>query len=280
MSGSSAIWLDGAPVPALPLPDRGLDYGDGLFETLLLCQGRPLYSRFHLERLMQGLQVLAIPDCLASVEQQLEVAAREIGERNWAWTALRLTVVRAPGPRGYAPGDSARARILAIATRLERDCGQMAEAATLTQVTHFLAAQPLLAGIKHLNRLEQVLAANEVKRMGRDEGLMRDSAGRPISLVSGNLFLVRNDQLRTPLLEDCGVQGTRRRLILERWAPALNLDCREEKLSMQDILEADEVLYSNSLLGVRPVASFEQSVWSSHPVCEALFQQFSEELPC
>jgi 4-amino-4-deoxychorismate lyase len=278
MSPESAIWLDGTPASTLPLPDRGVDFGDGLFETLLLYRGKPLYTGLHLERLQRGLQVLDIPDCLPDVERHMAEAVHDVGERNWECAALRLTVVRASGPRGYAPGDPAPPRILLVATRLERDCGRLSGPASLVQVAIRLAAQPVLAGIKHLNRLEQVLAAAEAKREGADEGLVLDTAGRLVSVVAGNLFLVRHGELCTPALEDCGVQGTRRRLILERWAPALGIEVREKALTVADLEGAQEVFYSNSLVGVRPVSRLNECRWSEYPVCEALFDRFREEL--
>ena len=143
-----------------------------------------------------------------------------------------------------------------------------------------LAAQPVLAGIKHLNRLEQVLAADEARRAGAEEGLMLDGTGHLASVVSGNLFLVRGGELCTPALPDCGVKGTRRKLILEQWAPALGIRAREVPLTPADLEEAQEVFYSNSLFTVRPVARVADRRWSAFPVCEALFDRFREALPC
>lgn len=280
MPSQTAIWLDGAPTSTLPLPDRAVEFGDGLFETLLVYKGNPLYTEVHLQRLQRGLEVLDIPDCLPAAESHLVDAARDVGERGWEWSALRLTVSRAPGPRGYAPGDPAPPRILVVVTRLERDCARLADSATLAVSGIRLAARPALAGIKHLNRLEQVLAAGEARRAGVDEGLVLDASGRLTGVVAGNLFLVRGGELCTPVLVDCGIAGTRRRLILERWAPALGLNVRELPLVLHDLEDAQEVFYSNSLFTVRPVARLEDHHWSEFTVCEALFNRFREELPC
>lgn len=274
------MWLDGNPASTLPLPDRGLDFGDGLFETLLLCNGTPLYLEFHLQRLQRGLDVLGIPDCLREAGRQLEAAADDIGNRHWDWAALRLTVARAPGPRGYAPGEPGPPRILITASCLERDCSRLSNAAALAQSSIRLAAQPALAGIKHLNRLEQVLAADEVRRAGADEGLMLDSSGGVACVVAGNLFMVRDGVLCTPLLRDCGIAGTRRRLVMERWAPALDIPVSEVPLTSEDLEDAQEVFYTNSLVTLCPVASVAGKHWTNHPVCEALFNRFREELPC
>ena len=278
MSPQSAIWLDGAPTSVLPLPDRGLDFGDGLFETLLVQQGRPLFTELHMERLGQGLQALAIPDCLDAARQHLECAASFIGKEAWHWAALRLSVIRGAGQRGYAPTESSPPYILIVATRLGRDCGQMSAAATLSQARIRLSAQPLLAGIKHLNRLEQVLAAAQAQEEGADECIVLDQSERLTSVVAGNLFLVCQGEVLTPELSDCGVAGTRRRLIIEKWGPALGFKVREAKLTMRDLRDSEEVFYSNSLQAVRPVARVSNQSWENHTVCQALFNQYREEL--
>lgn len=277
MPFQSAIWLDGFPTSNLPLPDRGLDFGDGLFETLLLHRGKPLYPELHMERLQQGLRVLAIPDCMDAVRCHLESAAAKVSE--WDWTALRLTVLRIAGERGYAPGEPDSPKILITVSRLERDCGQMSTAAALASARIRLALQPELAGIKHLNRLEQVLAATEAKRAGSDECLMLDRNDRLACVVAGNLFLVCRDNLYTPRLTECGVLGTRRRLVVERWAPRLGLTVQETEMTLADLREAEEVFYSNSLYTVRPISRINELTWEKHPVCEALFNEFSEEHP-
>jgi len=279
MAPQTAIWLDGSPTSNLPLPDRGLDFGDGLFETLLLQGGRPLYPELHLERLERGRRVLSLPDCLAAARRCLENASREIRRLGWNWVALRLTVLRVAGERGYAPGESDAARILVHATGLERDCSRMAAAAILSRADIALAEQPAFAGIKHLNRLEQVMAAAAARRAGVDESLLLDQEGGLACVIAGNLFLVRRGELYTPALTGCGVLGTRRRLIIERWAPRLGLKVREAALTIDDLEKAEEVFYSNSLYTVRPVAGVETLSWAEHPVCTALFNAFREDWP-
>jgi 4-amino-4-deoxychorismate lyase len=142
-----------------------------------------------------------------------------------------------------------------------------------------LSDQPLLARIKHLNRLEQVMAAVQAQELDADEAVMFDCAGHLTSVIAGNIFLVCNDELLTPLLIECGVSGTRRRLILEKWAHEIGLRPRESRLSSGDLFQAEEVFYSNSLQTVRPISRIGEHGWVSHSVCEALFQRFLEELP-
>jgi len=276
---ATLTWLDGEATQVLPLPDRGLAFGDGLFETLLLCAGQPLYLDEHLQRLWRGLDALSLPDCLQAARAQVESAAAEISAQGWQWCALRLTVTRGGGPRGYTPPPAQAPRLLLQAARLSADHGSLPAPATLGEVDIRLAAQPALAGIKHLNRLEQVLAARQAAQLGVDEALLLDSRGELASVIAGNLFLRRGDQLLTPRLEDCGVAGTRRALVMGRWAAAAGLGVREARLTPQDLEAADEAFYSNSLQGLRPLAGFRGRRWREHEACAALFAQYRGELP-
>jgi branched-subunit amino acid aminotransferase/4-amino-4-deoxychorismate lyase len=123
-----------------------------------------------------------------------------------------------------------------------------------------------------------VLAAAEAQAQGADECIVLDQQDHLTSVAAGNLFVVRSGELLTPKLVDCGVLGTRRRLIIEKWAPSIGLDVREVRLTFEDIQTAEEVFYSNSLQTVRPVARLRDQYWGNYSVCEALFQQYLEEL--
>ncbi len=278
MSSPGAIWLDGAPVAALPLPDRGLEFGDGLFETLLLRNGVALFPELHLERLGRGLQRLGFPDCAGSARNYLEQAAAAVVSRGWPWSAMRLTVTRGGGPRGYAPPEPARPRFLVTASRLDRDCASMPPPARLDISSVRWSTQPLLAGLKHLNRLEQVLAGAESRRRGVDESVMLDQEERVVSVVAGNLFAVSAGRLLTPSLDGCGISGTRRQLVLQHWAPAVGLAVEEAELTVSDLAAADGLFFSNSLLPLRPVAQLGDRRWASCEACEALFRCWLETL--
>ncbi len=277
MSQQTLTWLDGTRILALPLPDRATDFGDGVFETLLLLRRKPLLLELHLERLQQGLLVLSLPDCLAQVRQQIAWVASQLDEE-WVWTAIRVSVIRSPGPRGYAPVNSPYARILISASLINRDCATLSAAATMSIANIRLATQPALAGIKHLNRLEQVLAAAQAQSEHMDECVVLDQAGDPVSVIAGNLFLVRRGEILTPTLVDCGIAGTRRTQIMKCWGPAIGFAVRETKLTLADLMDAEEVFYSNSLQAVRPVQRINDRTWDTHTVCEALFRQFLDDI--
>ncbi len=267
------------PTSELPLPDRGLDYGDGVFETLLLKQGIPVLPALHLDRLRCGLEILSFPDCVAAVNEQLHSAALQVQAAGWQWASLRLSVTRGAGPRGYTPPENAVPRVLAQIAELDHDAGIMPAAAVLSLSPVRLSSQPLLAGIKHLNRLEQVLAATQAQKEGVDESVLLDQSGNVVSAIAGNLFVLRDEALITPPLTHCGVAGTRRRLIMETLAPAVGVDVLQQALSLPELERAQEVFYCNSLRGMRPVASLGDRQWENHAVCEALFEQYLRVLP-
>ncbi len=278
MSDAPAIWLDGKPAKSLPLPDRGLEFGDGLFETLLLLGNRVLFGDLHLARLKRGLEVLHFPACITEVARQVQSVAVDIGADDRRWSALRVTVTRGTGPRGYAPPLYPTPRIIIARSELDPDYSVMAPPAVLAVAAVRWPTQPAFAGLKHLNRLEQVVAAREYRLAGADEAVMLNQSGEPVSVVAGNLFMVDKKRLLTAPLHRCGIAGTRRELIMQRWGPALGLTIEETTLSLQQLLDADELFYSNSLVGLRPVGRFAERSWASHEVCEALYRLYREDI--
>jgi 4-amino-4-deoxychorismate lyase len=258
----------------LPLPDRGLEFGDGLFETLLLEHGEPLYLDLHWQRLERGLQVLGFPHCLPEVDARFRTALDELLARGWSRGLMRITVTRGGGPRGYAPPPEASVRIVVSATELLGAWEDTVSPAALVVAQSRWGSQPQLAGIKHCNRLEQVLAAAEKQRAGADEALMLGQGGQLVSVTAGNLFLRLGNELHTPSLEECGIAGTRRRLLMERWAPAIGVTVRESRLEWSDLESAREVFYSNSRWGLRPVSGLGELRWASQEIYRALYRQY------
>ena len=250
------VWIDGRPADTLPASDRGLAYGDGLFETIAVRQGRIALLERHMQRLAEGARRLALPLDLAPVRAELLAFASEL-----RYGVAKLIVTRGDGLRGYAPPVDARCRrILSGNPPPAYPSRHRADGIRLFPCATRLAEQPLLAGLKHLNRLEQVLARSEWQDPGYAEGLMCDLSGRPIEGVFSNLFLVRHGELLTPALTRCGVAGVMRAEILER-AAAAGIATRVADLDHADLLAAEEVFLCNSQYGIWPVVAFETHVW-------------------
>jgi len=233
----------------LALLDRGLHYGDGLFETMAVVAGRVRLLPRHLHRLVLGAARLAIPlHDVPEIEAALQQAAESMGEG-----VLKLILTRGSGGRGYAPPERAEPTFFLlrypqqVPTLTDAKEGIVVRLCNLT-----LARQPILAGIKHLNRLEYVLARAEWREQDIAEGLLFDSQGELIEAVASNVFLVQAGRLRTPCLDQCGVAGVMRAEVLA-CAERLGLAAEETRLCLDDVLCADEVFLTNSLHGIRPV---------------------------
>ncbi len=261
----TSSWLNGQPCPGLPVHDRGLAYGDGLFETIRVADGQaPLLDR-HLQRLRDGCQRLAIPIDTDELRNELARFFPVLGRG-----VAKLIVTRGTGQRGYAPPEPCQPQRLLLGSPLPAYPPQNA----LVGIRLFpcetrLAEQPRLAGIKHLNRLEQVLARAEWHDPAYAEGLMRDMSGRVVEGVFSNLFMVVDGELRTASLVRCGVAGVMRAEIMAR-AAQHGRTVVESDISYAELLQADEVFLCNSLYGIWPVTALAERVWPVGPLTRKL----------
>ena len=258
-------WVDGQPAERLPVHDRALAYGDGLFETIKVVAGQPELLDRHLNRLEVGCQRLAIDCDLERIREQLSAFSAELKNG-----VVKLIVSRGEGARGYAPPDPSRPRIVFTGSPLpDYPTEHARQGIRLYPCATRLAEQPILAGLKHLNRLEQVLARAEWRDPAFAEGLMRDLSGRVVEGVFSNLFIVEPGKLITPSLDRCGVAGVMREEVLER-ARQAGVSIQIRDVSLGQLLGADEVFVCNSLYGIWPVRQLETSVWPVGPVTRKL----------
>lgn len=258
-------WVDGQPADALSLKDRGLAYGDGLFETIAVRSGQPLLLDRHLSRLAQGCTRLAINTDHGMIRSEVLAYAEALGEG-----VLKLILTRGDGLRGYAPDPSAQARRILQGNPPAAYPGIHAEQGVrLFPCATRLSTQPLLAGLKHLNRLEQVIARSEWQDAEHAEGLMLDQAGRVIEGVFSNLFLVRNGVLITADLKRCGVAGVMRAELLFQ-AESLGISTQITDITLEQLQWADEVFVCNSVYGVWPVRAYAALSWPVGPLTRKL----------
>lgn len=258
-------WVDGRPATELPLGDRGLAYGDGLFETIAVRGGRAILLPRHLARLGEGLRRLSIDLDLAALEAELRAFFAELGDG-----VAKLLITRGDGLRGYAPPQPSSPRRILLGSPLPGyPASHAQEGIRLYPCATRLAEQPLLAGLKHLNRLEQVLARGEWSDPAFTEGLMRDVSGRVIEGVFSNLFLIRDGVLLTADLSRCGVAGVMRAELLEQ-AARLGIPCVVRDIAFEELAQADEVFVCNSLYGIWPVRELAGCVWPAGPLTRKL----------
>jgi 4-amino-4-deoxychorismate lyase len=237
--------VNGREQDCIALDDRGLQFGDGLFETLCVRAGQARYWERHMARLRAGCARLGLPP------PDVQHLHFEVGRliRQQPHGVAKILLTRGGGGRGYSP--PVDVEINRIVRYLP--CPVFpTEGLRLARCATTLGRNPLLAGIKHLNRLEQVLASRELAAQGADEGLLADSEGQVIEGTRSNLFLVRQGELLTPDLGQCGVAGVLRAVVLDTCATA-GIPCQVRGLSWDDLDTADEVFMTNSLMGIQPV---------------------------
>ena len=242
---------DDSASTTVPADDRGLAYGDGLFETLACAQGQVLALEAHLDRLYRGCSAL---NFAAPHRQQLRDAVMA-AVRGPEAGVIKMILTRGSGGRGYTPPLVPEARLRVSWHSWPRGIStQRNTGVHAVRLTTRLGHNPALAGLKHLNRLDQVLAARELSdRAPAEEGIVCDHAGHPICGVMSNLFLVRGGSLVTPRLNGCGVAGIVRESLLAQSAAGSFPSITVRAISNQELDEADEVFLTNSIRGVRAV---------------------------
>lgn len=253
-----AALINGEPVAntgvTLNVMDRGLHYGDGVFETMRLENDRLRNWPAHFRRLQAGcerLQVTAPSQALV----ENEIAKLTQGVKSGV---VKLIVTRGEGGRGYRPPTEARpTRVISLHTLPLSNNGIVVRWCDTRW-----SRNARLAGIKHLNRLEQVLAQNEWHDDAIDEGIMLDTEGEVISATASNIFIVKGESLVTPDLRFSGIRGVLRERVLHA-ASALQLAIDERAVWPHDIQTADEVFVTNAVRGIRSVLQLESKTWST-----------------
>lgn len=246
------ILLNGSPVAVVSPFDRGLAFGDGVFRTLRLEAGEPVWWSDHHAKLVADCRQLGM-DCPRRKEWEQDIAW--IAARQ-ADAVLKLMVTRGPGPRGYQVPERPYSTRIVLASSLPdlpdpvRECGAQVRICDLR-----LGHQPRLAGAKHLNRLENVLARMEWDDPTIDEGILLDGMERVVSGVMSNLFIRLDGAWLTPSLGQCGVAGVARARLMPR------LGAREADFGLDSLLRADAILLCNSLIRLRWVARLGERTW-------------------
>lgn len=249
-SGSDRVILSGdRRLHGIDPADRGLAYGDGLFETMRAHRGALPWWDAHWARLALGAGRLGLP--LPDPARTRHEAEALLAGRD---AVLKLLLTRGSGGRGYAPPEAAVPTLLLSVHALP--AAAPADGITVRWCETRLALQPRLAGLKHCNRLEQVLARAEWHDADIHEGLMRSSEGDVVSATAANLFILADGRWRTPAVDRCGVAGVCRAWLLDA------LDALETRVDAADLESADAVFLCNAVRGILPVARLEARRWA------------------
>jgi len=247
---------------------RGLHYGDGVFRTCLIYASDVIDIKEQLEKLSHDCQALGLDP------PPVELLAREAATlaAGQPRAVLKLMLMRAGNERGYRSAATGCDRLLCRYPAPLYAAAGWERGVRAARSGFQLAAQPALAGIKHLNRLEQVLASRGWDK-SVDEVIVGDHAGRPLSGTRSNLFWVGGGALRTPALEQCGVAGLMRDKVLAA-AAALGVPVEVAAGTWDEFDGADEAFLTNSLVGIWPLASLDARRWAAPgPVTRRLMER-------
>lgn len=244
--------INGRPDDRISIFDRGLSYGDGLFETIKRANGALCFWPLHRQRLLAGLERLGIVVDAAVLEQDIQQLIRSAPTALQQDAALKIIITRGAGGRGYRPDPALKANRILTLSPLP-DLAAFEHGVRLRVCDTPLSDNPVLAGMKHLSKLDNVMARGEWGEQAGTEGLLLDSRGRVIEGTMSNLFLVKGDTLQTPALDRCGVAGVMRELVVSQLAPVLGLKVVTGHFTLADCYRADEIFITNALIGIVPV---------------------------
>jgi len=265
--------INGIATDQLPASDRGLQYGDGLFETIAVIDGQPQLWAAHMARLNRGCEALQLP--LPDSALLLKEAQQLCDESTPA--VLKVIITRGSGGRGYRFPEPVNAtRILSIHPWPDFPCSHYQQGITMTVCDARLGSNPALAGIKHLNRLEQVLARNEWQDSDIHEGVMFDVDGNVVEGTMSNLFMVEGDTLITPSLSKCGINGVMRETVLAL-AAQLGITTRVEAIPLARLKAASGCFVTNSIIGLWPVRTLDDITYQQGKISKDLMQALSEQ---
>jgi len=261
------VYVDGSEQAAVSATDRGMAYGHGLFETMAVVNGQVILAQSHAERLKLGCSRLNIPFS-AEMEHLFWSELKVLSARLYNGT-LKLIVTAGSAGRGYAAPRPEPRRIFLGYQPTEYPQSYREDGVAIRTCVYRLPVNEQLAGIKHLNRLDQVIARCEWMTDDWIEGVMLDTQGAVVEGIMTNLFAVIDGNLVTPKLDRAGVVGVMRSYLLEQ-AEVLGLPVQQVRLPLQQFFEASELFICNSVIGIWPVRQWDQSIFKPGPVTHQL----------
>ncbi|MBE0438944.1 MAG: aminodeoxychorismate lyase [Gammaproteobacteria bacterium] len=262
------ILVNGKTEDRIAITDRGLQYGDGLFETIAYRTGIAEFLQQHIERLLLGCEKLGINFThVDQLEHDITQISNDLANNDGV---IKIIITRGSGGRGYfASPDLTATRIVSSHPLPSYPTENTAKGIIARFCQHQLSDNVHLAGIKHLNRLDQVLARNEWTDPTIAEGLMSNADGNIVEGTMSNLFVVLDNKLMTPLLTHAGIAGIiRARLITI--AQDYGLEFEQRDISRSDITNAQELFVCNSIIGIWPIRLIETRSYPVGPITQLL----------
>lgn len=252
----------GLPLDTIAVDDRAVQYGDGVFETIAIRDGRPRLWELHMRRLALGCERLSLPMPAESLlERDLERALARTAT-NTTFCTAKIVLTAGTGQRGYRRPDApATTTLMGVfdGQPLHPDCYRDGVDAIVCDTR--ISSQPRLAGVKSLNRLDQVLARSEWDDPGVFEGLMVDAEDRIVCGTASNIFLVRDRRILTPKLTRAGVAGIMRQHLLNLLGDN-DIEFEEADIPLDDLARMDEAFVCNSQAGAVPLRRCGRHQWA------------------
>lgn len=242
--------VNGAETSALTIADRGLAYGDGLFETMRVVKNEVPLLEYHIQRFLLGVKRLSLGSATAMKKQFLN-ALDEALSTVTGDALIKIIVTRGVGGRGYVvPAQGACNVIAQVFDSVEVHPFHPKRGVTLVECDYRLPPNPALAGLKHLNRLDQVLASRSLK--GKPEGLVFDLDDHLVEGTKSNVLLFEPERVLTPRLDRCGVSGVLRARLMDA-EKELGFAIEEDVVSRERLLEVGALVMINSVFGLMQV---------------------------
>ena len=246
--------VNGILTDQISITDRALNYGDGVFETVAVHNGALHYWHEHYQRLQKGCEVLGIS---APSESALIADIKKLS-LSASSSIIKIIISRGQGGRGYsASGVSHATSIIMLHEWPEYIARYQSQGINSRICQHRLIINPALVGIKHLNRLDQVLARNEWHNDDIQEGFMLDSDANVIEGTCTNIFFKTANGWMTPAADTCAVAGVMRSAIINK-ADKMNLVINQQALNLSELAAAKECFVTNSIWGVVPVLTCDK----------------------
>ncbi len=252
---TSDVLVNGVFANTISIDDRGLNYADGLFETIRIRHAIPEFLDFHFSRLRRSCLRLSLQYDQARLSADVAALIKQASPELQCQSILKIVLTRGVGPRGYSARGIDGVNCIMTLAALPECSVKVTKGVAVRICETRLAINPVLAGMKHLARLENVLARTEWQDEAIAEGIMLDMEGRVVEATSANIFLLSGTVLKTPLLHRCGVAGVVRQVLMDKLASSQGLSVEECDITIDELLAAEGVLLTNSLIGIWPVAN-------------------------
>ncbi len=272
------LFLNGQFVPeaqaVIPVNDRGFMYGDGLFETVRVVNGRPFRLAQHLERMTRGADFLKIKPPFTAKELQ-QFVEQLIENNQMPEAILRVMLTRGPGERGYTPKAEGRPTVV-MTLHVAPPSEYPIQWSLVTSSFRVLAADPL-SSFKTLNKLTHVMARAEAAEKGADEALLINTNGEVAETASGSLFWIYNDKICTTPTGRGVLPGITRAVVLEI-CQTLGLLTNKRVIKPEALKNSEGIFITQSAFGVVPVAMFDGEPVAPSPLVDQIFNAYRDLL--